>query len=128
MDFSWFFTIPGMLISGGVLFLIGALIMFIATTGNKNKNKNEKNMSAQSAMGAQEMINNGVNTPVQQPEQNVTNVSDVNSISQSQEQVTNLNPTAQSNVQTEDLTGLENVQPIEVEQPQEIQMEVPQVM
>ena len=37
MDLSWFITIPGMLITGGVLLLIIALIIFILTSGKKNK-------------------------------------------------------------------------------------------
>lgn len=42
-DFSWFLTIPGMLITGGVLLLIIALIIFIATSGsNRKKEKKEK--------------------------------------------------------------------------------------
>lgn len=36
-DFSWFTTVPGILITGGVLLLIIALIILIATTGKKNK-------------------------------------------------------------------------------------------
>ncbi len=35
---DWFMTIPGMLITGGVVFLIIALIIFIAT-GNKKAKK-----------------------------------------------------------------------------------------
>ncbi len=35
LDLSWFATIPGMLITGGVLLLVIALIIFIATSGKK---------------------------------------------------------------------------------------------
>ena len=45
MDLSWFITIPGMLITGGVLLLIIALIIFILTSGKKNKK--EKTPKAQ---------------------------------------------------------------------------------
>ena len=38
---DWFMTIPGMLITGGVLFLIIALIIFIVT-GNKKTKTNEE--------------------------------------------------------------------------------------
>ena len=37
MDLSWFLTIPGILITGGVLLLIIALIIFISTIGKKGK-------------------------------------------------------------------------------------------
>ena len=39
-DLSWFTTIPGLLITGGIVLLIIALIIFIVT-GRKNK-KEEK--------------------------------------------------------------------------------------
>ena len=42
-DFNWFLTTPGMLITGGVLLLIIALIIFIATNG-KSKKKENKNI------------------------------------------------------------------------------------
>ncbi len=38
-DLNWFLTIPGMLITGGVLLLLIALIIFIATAGSSKKNK-----------------------------------------------------------------------------------------
>lgn len=38
---DWFMTIPGMLITGGVLFLIIALIIFIVT-GNKKQRQRKK--------------------------------------------------------------------------------------
>ena len=40
-EFGWFLTIPGMLITGGVLLLIIALIIFIATS-NKEKKTNKE--------------------------------------------------------------------------------------
>lgn len=40
-DLSWFLTIPGMLITGGVLLLLIALIIFIATNGKAKKKKEE---------------------------------------------------------------------------------------
>lgn len=47
MDFGWFLTIPGMLITGGVLLLIIALIIFITTSGKKSK-KDAKNNNIES--------------------------------------------------------------------------------
>ena len=44
-SFSWFTTIPGMLITGGVLLLIIALVIFIVTSNKKPKN-NKTNVSA----------------------------------------------------------------------------------
>lgn len=38
-DFSWFLTIPGMLITGGVLLLIIALIILIVTSSKKKKDQ-----------------------------------------------------------------------------------------
>jgi len=40
-DLNWFTSIPGMLITGGVLLLLIALIIFIATAGKKGKKSNE---------------------------------------------------------------------------------------
>ena len=40
-DFGWFLTVPGILITGGVLLLIVALIILIATSGKKNKENQE---------------------------------------------------------------------------------------
>lgn len=45
---DWFMTIPGMLITGGVLFLIIALIIFIVT-GNKKTKTNKEVVKAQEA-------------------------------------------------------------------------------
>lgn len=45
---DWFMTIPGMLITGGVLFLIIALIIFIVT-GNKKPKTNKEVVKAQEA-------------------------------------------------------------------------------
>ncbi len=46
LDFQWFLSIPGMLISGGVLLLVIALIIFLATSKKKDKpakpSKNKK--------------------------------------------------------------------------------------
>ena len=36
-DLNWFLTIPGMLITGGILLLLIALIIFIATAGSGKK-------------------------------------------------------------------------------------------
>ena len=36
-DLNWFTSIPGMLISGGVLLLIIAFIIFLATSKKKDK-------------------------------------------------------------------------------------------
>ena len=58
MDFQWFLTIPGLLISGGVILLIVALIIFISTS-NKKGNKVDK-VSAESAQGAKEMVDSGM--------------------------------------------------------------------
>ena len=54
MDFGWFITVPGMLITGGVLLLLIALIIFISTTGKKKKDKTDAN--ATSEAGAQSMV------------------------------------------------------------------------
>ena len=55
-DLSFFTSIPGMLITGGVLLLIIALIIFIATSGKKSKKSKEvekaQEMSAQEAIVA----------------------------------------------------------------------------
>ncbi len=40
-DLNWFLTIPGMLITGGILLLLIALIIFIATSGSGKKKKSE---------------------------------------------------------------------------------------
>ena len=45
---DWFMTIPGMLITGGVVFLIIALIIFIAT-GNKKPKTNKEVQAVQEA-------------------------------------------------------------------------------
>lgn len=58
-DFGWFLTIPGMLITGGVLLLVIALIIFIATSSKKDKNKNQNaEVNEASQMGAQTMVEN----------------------------------------------------------------------
>ena len=41
-DLNWFLTIPGMLITGGILLLLIALIIFIATSGSSKKNKKKE--------------------------------------------------------------------------------------
>ena len=56
MDLSWFGTIPGMLITGGILLLIIALIIFITTIGKKNKTGKGK-AEEKSIEGAKEMVN-----------------------------------------------------------------------
>ncbi|MDO5003857.1 MAG: hypothetical protein Q4E39_06515, partial [bacterium] len=56
MDFSWFGTIPGMLITGGIALLIIALIIFISTIGRKNKGEKSK-VQEQSLEGAKQMVN-----------------------------------------------------------------------
>ena len=72
-DLSWFTTIPGMLISCGVLLLLVALIVFIASSSKSKKKKNP--IESETAPVAQEppiasvTIDNGenvstVNTPV----------------------------------------------------------------
>ena len=45
---DWFMTIPGMLITGGVVFLIIALIIFIVT-GNKKPKTNKEVQAVQEA-------------------------------------------------------------------------------
>ena len=55
MDFSWFATIPGMLITGGVLLLIISLVMFIAMSNKKGKTKSDA--SKKSEEGAKSMVN-----------------------------------------------------------------------
>ena len=65
MDFSWFATIPGMLITGGVLLLIISLVMFIAMSNKKDKAKS--NSSKKSEDGAKNIVNEmqqNVPTPV----------------------------------------------------------------
>ncbi len=64
MDFSWFLTIPGMLITGGVLLLIIALVIFIATSSKKGQKK-EKDASKNSVAGANEMLGGTTPPPVQ---------------------------------------------------------------
>ena len=54
MDFSWFATIPGMLITGGVLLLIISLVMFIAMSNKKGK---KSDASKKSEEGAKNMVN-----------------------------------------------------------------------
>ena len=68
MDFSWFGTIPGMLITGGVLLLIISLIIFISTMGKKGK-KDKNGVEEKSLEGAKEMVSessqsNSVSAPV----------------------------------------------------------------
>ena len=68
MDFSWFGTIPGMLITGGVLLLIISLIIFISTMGKKGK-KDKNSVEEKSLEGAKEMVSesslsNSVSAPV----------------------------------------------------------------
>ena len=58
-DFSWFLTIPGMLITGGVLLLIVALIILIVS-GKKGK----KNPQDEQEVNVNSMVNNNV-APVQ---------------------------------------------------------------
>lgn len=58
MDFGWFLTIPGMLITGGVLLLIIALIIFITTSGKKTKKGISNNIEQGNAN-----FNNNVETP-----------------------------------------------------------------
>jgi len=55
MDFSWFATIPGMLITGGVLLLIISLVMFIAMSNKKDKTKGKA--SKKSEEGAKNIVN-----------------------------------------------------------------------
>lgn len=54
MDFSWFATIPGMLITGGVLLLIISLVMFIAMSNKKGKKSDASKVSEE---GAKSMVN-----------------------------------------------------------------------
>ena len=65
MDFSWFATIPGMLITGGVLLLIISLVMFIAMSNKKDKTKSDA--SKKSEEEAKNMVNEmeqGIAIPV----------------------------------------------------------------
>ena len=48
---DWFLTIPGMLITGGILFLIIALIIFIVTGNKKTKTKHNYGKSAENIFG-----------------------------------------------------------------------------
>ncbi len=57
MDFGWFTTIPGMLITGGVLLLIIALIIFISTSSKKGK-KGESDISQKSIEQANQIFTN----------------------------------------------------------------------
>lgn len=51
-DLSWFKTIPGLLITGGVVLLIIALIIFIVTSKNsKKEKKNAKEENKESSLG-----------------------------------------------------------------------------
>ena len=62
---DWFMTIPGMLITGGVVFLIIALIIFIAT-GNK-KSKTNKEVQAVQEASKQEAVATANQTVTQTP-------------------------------------------------------------
>ena len=59
MNINWFLTIPGILITGGVLLLIVALIIFVATSSKKNKNSEIENKSLTEANS---MVNSAANT------------------------------------------------------------------
>ncbi|MCI8347403.1 MAG: hypothetical protein HFJ12_05620 [Bacilli bacterium] len=59
MDFGWFLTIPGMLITGGVLLLIIALIIFITTSGKKSKKEVGDNHAGS--------VNNSTNNSMEMP-------------------------------------------------------------
>ena len=48
-DLKWFTTIPGLLITGGVLFLILALVLLIITGKKSKKEKQAKEAAAQQA-------------------------------------------------------------------------------
>ena len=62
---DWFMTIPGMLITGGVVFLIIALIIFIVT-GNK-KSKTNKEVQAVQEASKQEAVATANQTVTQTP-------------------------------------------------------------
>ncbi len=68
LDLSWFTTIPGMLITGGVLLLIIALIIFIVTSGKKG-DKNEKVAAVQEQ--AQMNVAQTMPTATTMPEVNI---------------------------------------------------------
>lgn len=56
-DLNWFLTIPGMLISGGVLLLLIALIIFIATSGSgKKKVKEDVNTNVEPIPTKEEQV------------------------------------------------------------------------
>lgn len=73
MDFSWFATIPGMLITGGVLLLIISLVMFIAMSNKKGK---KSDASKKSEEGAKNMVNEMQQSSVVATD-NTVNVSNV---------------------------------------------------
>ena len=75
MDFSWFLTVPGMLITGGVLLLIIALIIFITTSGKKQKKEKAANTTAET----NGEVNASGLTPPAGPEVNSTSIADTQS-------------------------------------------------
>ena len=76
-DLSFFTTIPGMLITGGVLLLLIALIIFIAT-GSKKGKKNKKEESVEPAVNEAPTVESGVATLDATP--SVTPVESTNNI------------------------------------------------
>jgi len=91
-DLNWFLTIPGLLITGGVLLLLIALIIFIATSG---KGKNESTLiepvdsenSFEQSMVVNTPINDeSVNIPVNEVEEVKPDIeNNVNEINPNQE-------------------------------------------
>ena len=62
-DLSFFISIPGMLITGGVLLLLIALIIFIAT-GTKNDKNKDKEKEAKAGSNQEVMTTPSVDTPI----------------------------------------------------------------
>lgn len=76
MDFGWFLTIPGMLITGGVLLLIIALIIFITTSSKKTKEKNPNPNQASMPTPVNDM--GGASQPIHDSINNVMSTIDSN--------------------------------------------------
>lgn len=72
-DLNWFLTVPGMLITGGILLLLIALIIFIATSGGKKKDKKDvkelvnTNEGVNSVTPSEQVVNPAVVEPIPTP-------------------------------------------------------------
>lgn len=89
-DLNWFLTIPGMLITGGILLLLIALIVFIATSGSGKKDKlQDKNNVATNNPISNDSVNE-LNSTMNQGVPPITPVdsANINSINQEMPQAT----------------------------------------